>query len=263
MKLNRKFLVLLLVPVALIASGLVLVNQRSTPVALNDAPKLAEPVAPEFEEDIFRTERVSLNYDELRSRIQAKRDKLKAEYDSGRSSTKSVVIRDARNYLFTTLTDSIFPAWYGTPWEFYGDSDIPNVGTIACGYFVSTTLKHIGLPIDRFRIAKMASSNIIKAVCEKSSIKIYPNGISSDSIVTDLLSKGKAMYIVGLDNHVGFLICDSGRVDFCHSSYLRSVNQVCRETALYSSPFVYSEVKYVGRLLDDSFIRSWLSAPVR
>ena len=45
---------------------------------------------------------------------------------------------------YYVMTDSVFPHWMGTKWDFNGVSNVPGKGMIACGYFVSTTLKHVG-----------------------------------------------------------------------------------------------------------------------
>ena len=43
----------------------------------------------------------------------------------------------------------IFPHWYDTKYDFYGQTETPGKGKIACGYFVSTVLRDIGVPIER------------------------------------------------------------------------------------------------------------------
>ena len=42
------------------------------------------------------------------------------------------------------LRDDLLPAWNGTAWAMNGTSQVPGRGSIACGYFVSTTLMHAG-----------------------------------------------------------------------------------------------------------------------
>ena len=70
-------------------------------------------------------------------------------------------------HLVEMLTDSIFPFWIGTKWGFYGTTQVPGKGKIACGYFVSTTLEHAGFDIERIKLAQQASSVIISTLCNK------------------------------------------------------------------------------------------------
>ncbi len=90
--------------------------------------------------------------------------------------------------LFVTLIDSIFPAWYDTPWDFNGISNVPGEGEIACGYFVSTTLKHAGFNLNRYKLAQQGANEIATAICGKSNLKRYA---SSQEIVMDLLAQGE------------------------------------------------------------------------
>ena len=63
--------------------------------------------------------------------------------------------------LFNSMIDSIFPAWMGTNWDFNGTSNVPKQGEIACGYFVSTTLKHVGFNLNRYKLAQQAASVVL------------------------------------------------------------------------------------------------------
>ena len=77
-------------------------------------------------------------------------------------SQESQILASVRQYLYYILTEDLFPAWYGTPWDFNGHVYYPHEGKIACGYFVSTTLKHIGFPLNRYRVAQQDATTIIK-----------------------------------------------------------------------------------------------------
>ena len=55
--------------------------------------------------------------------------------------------KQASQLLFSNLADSVFPAWYGTKWDFNGHTNVPKEGLIACGYFVSTTLVFLVLTV--------------------------------------------------------------------------------------------------------------------
>src|ERR1700741_5295000 len=55
------------------------------------------------------------------------------------------------------LRDSLLPCWYGTPWGFYGTTEEPGQGTIACGYFVTTVLRDAGCSLQRIKLAQYPS----------------------------------------------------------------------------------------------------------
>ena len=66
---------------------------------------------------------------------------------------------------YYVMTDSVFPDWMGTKWDFNGVSNVPGKGMIACGYFVSTTLKHIGFNLNRYKLAQQAAYTVIDVLC--------------------------------------------------------------------------------------------------
>ena len=109
------------------------------------------------------------------------------------------------------MTDKIFPYWYGTDWDFNGTTQKPNEGKIACGYFVTTTLRDIGLDINRVKLAQCASEQMIKKLVSEDNIYRFSNK-SIEEFETNLKQKGNGIYVVGLDNHTGFvLFSDEGR----------------------------------------------------
>src|SRR5690606_907796 len=62
------------------------------------------------------------------------------------------------------LLNEIIPYWYGTEWDFEGHTAIPNEGKIACGYFVSTTLRDMGLNINRYKLAQQHGLNEARTI---------------------------------------------------------------------------------------------------
>ena len=103
-------------------------------------------------------------------------------YQKGDSSRASV-----KNYLFTTLSKKIFPSWYGTAWDFNGYTEKPLNGEIACGYFVTTTLKHIGFNLNRYKIAQQGPFSITEILCEKEYISVYTDN-NFLQMIDDVLS---------------------------------------------------------------------------
>ena len=68
---------------------------------------------------------------------------------------------------------------------------------------------------------------------------------------------GEGLYIVGLDNHVGFIIYDNKTITFCHSSYYPP-GKVVNQEALSKGPLTDSQYRVVGKILTDAMIEKWL-----
>lgn len=122
---------------------------------------------------------------------------------------------------------AIHEKWMGTAWTFTGTSTVPGEGSIACGYFVTTTLEQAGIELERVRLAQAASETMILALVDREFVKRYSD-VSLEKFLNDVRSQGEGYYIVGLDYHTGFLKVDrDSKVSFIHSGPGRGVvNQV-------------------------------------
>ena len=144
---------------------------------------------------------------------------------------------------YFVMTDSVFPDWMGTKWDFNGISNVPSKGMIACGYFVSTTLKHVGFNLNRYRLAQQAASKVIDVLCGENKMK----SVLEADIIQKLKSRGNnRLYVVGLDYHVGFLAVENDSVCFIHSDYFNGkvVCEKASESISFSSTnaYVYGEL---------------------
>lgn len=111
----------------------------------------------------------------------------------------------------------------GTKWDYSGVTRIPRQGAIACGYFVTTTLEQAGVKLERVRLAQVASEQMILALTKPASVKRYRN-VTLDAFLTSVRQQGEGYYIVGLDNHTGFLkVSGKGEIKFIHSGPGRGV----------------------------------------
>lgn len=119
-----------------------------------------------------------------------------------------------------TLLNKIIPFWYGTPWDFNGHTNYPNEGKVACGYFVSTTLKHLGLNLNRYKLAQQLPIHEAKSLSVgKEILEINEDTFEKcfEKIKDNLKSR---IYFIGLDaSHVGFLLNRKGTFFFIHSNY--------------------------------------------
>lgn len=130
-------------------------------------------------------------------------------------SLKNACLDSASRYLQMTLVENIFHYWYGTAWDFNGISDKPQHGKIACGYFVSTILKHCGIELNRYKVAQQYSLSIVNTLC--SDVKKYSD---LNAVLKYIESQPDNLYVVGLDNHVGFISMQNDSITFIHSSFV-------------------------------------------
>jgi len=193
------------------------------------------------------------NYAATLSCIAAQRKILHTDLQN--AAQKSKALEKASTLWTSYMVDSIFPYWYGTEWDFNGHTDIPRKGQIACGYFVSTTLKHSGVKLDRYKLARMAASDIIDRVCEKGSAKWFR---SIKSLQTHLKAKGAGLYVLGLDYHVGFVLREKGKDYFIHSDYFN--DKVTKELLSASTAANSTGRYYVGSLSgNEALVKGWLN----
>lgn len=156
------------------------------------------------------------SYALLRKKIETKRIELNVQYAKATTqSEKNACLDSASRYLQMALVSNIFPYWYGTDWDFNGISDKPQRGQIACGYFVSTTLKHCGIELNRYKVAQQYSHSIVNTLC--SDVKKYT---ALNTVLKYIESQPDNVYIVGLDNHVGFISKQGKSITFVHSSFV-------------------------------------------
>lgn len=152
-------------------------------------------------------------------------------------------------WFYFMMTDSVFPDWMGTEWDFNGISNTPGRGKIACGYFVSTTLKHIGFNLNRYKLAQEGASTVVDILCGKNK----KQSVLESDIIKKLTELGNnRLYVVGLDYHIGFLAVENGQVYFIHSDYFKG--KVVREIATDSASFSDTNAYVYGELTNNQFL---------
>jgi hypothetical protein len=179
----------------------------------------------------------------------------KRHRDAKTASKKRAVLERAEQRLLEAFDAVLFPAWRGTPWDFNGTSTVPGTGHIACGYFVTTLLRDAGVRIERAKLAQQASERIVKALCPAKSIWRFRKGDES-GVVDSIQKEGTGLYVVGLDNHVGYLRVGE-KARFWHSSYLEPA-VVTGEDPKKAAAFE-SNYHVVGKLFTPSLLERWLA----
>ncbi len=197
------------------------------------------------------------NYQTAKKQVVLLRKQLAKKYKSIQNAQQRVLFLDSVSKVFSKqLLHKIVPFWYGTVWDFNGYTAKPNQGTIACGYFVSTTLRDMGININRYKMAQQAAANEIYSITynRKNRSILNPDNYSSIEKMLEQLSDG--LYVVGLDYHVGYLWIDKHKYCFVHSSYIDG--KVLSEDALTSEAFG-SNTYYFGKISGNTeLMQKWL-----
>ncbi len=199
-------------------------------------------------------------YIKTRDSIITCRDSMGREYlgATNEESRNSVLIKAGPAFI-QAMIYGIVPHWYGTPWNFYGKTENPPDSSIACGYFVTTTLRHAGVMLDRVALAECASQTMIEKLTDQEFMRIYRSA-SIYKFLEGVKQTGDGLYIVGLDFHTGFILCEKSKIYFIHSAYIPP-DCVTREDASSSPILVHSQYRVTGKISDDmNFIRKWVQS---
>jgi hypothetical protein len=196
------------------------------------------------------------DYNALLKEIEAKKTSFQASFANADESDIDKIIEEARIYLTTIISKKVFEQWYGTKWDFNGTTRTPQKGEIACGYFVTTVLVDVGFKLPRIKWAQSASEVFIK--------KLSPNNLKRftdrplSEIKKYLNAAGDGLYLVGLDNHVGFVLVDGKSISFIHSNYYYPEVGVMKEDISTKNPLKDSHYRIFGKLLTDEMVVNWL-----
>lgn len=195
-----------------------------------------------------------------------------ASYTSSKKSvttTRSLIrldriTEDSLSHLFTNLlTDHIIPHWLGTPWSFEGHPSVPGSSEIACGYFVSTTLKDVGFNLDRYKFAQQLPIHEGKTLTlEKPLLEINNNSTDERiAILRDTLKAG--IYFIGFDqSHVGFIQKKNSNLFVIHSNYIGAEGVVI-ERIEDSKVFSYYTRIYIADISRNvSLMKKWVKGEV-
>jgi hypothetical protein len=166
---------------------------------------------------------------------------------------------EKENCFAHTVTKTIAPAWIGTQWDFNGITQVPQQGKIACGYFVTTVLRDAGMPIARVKMAQCASEKLVTTLVQDKYVKRFSN-IGIDDFMAYLKLNGFGLYIIGLDNHTGFIFNDGLDIWFIHSSIV-GTRDVQKEKAANSFILQKSKYRIVGKISADGLLlQKWIES---
>ncbi|MBO0592218.1 hypothetical protein I2486_12490 [Cellulophaga sp. E16_2] len=129
---------------------------------------------------------------------------------------------DSASKLFeNSLLKRIIPRWENTPWSFEGHTSIPKKGEIACGYFVSTTLRDVGLKLNRYKLAQQSPINEAKSLALNKKIItiVEEDNLKRIQEIHNRLSEG--IHFIGFGRgHVGYIFKQGKELYLIHSNYM-------------------------------------------
>ena len=158
--------------------------------------------------------------------------RLQNDFKSGK-----ITIDDVKSQFTKHLVDELIPYWYGTRWSFGGHTAMPNKGEIACGYFISTTLRDMGVRLNRYRLAQKSPIDEAKAIsCGTEVLTLTANNANDALEMIDAHTQ-HGLYFIGFDEgHVGYLFKKNNELLLIHSNYF-SPGKVCAEPLKTSRVF--------------------------
>ncbi len=197
-------------------------------------------------------------YREVVAHGAAVREEFRRRYaDASTPEEQKQIVEEARQFLFNFLTDTIFPAWIGTPWSFNGNTREPKKGSVACGVLVVNTLRDAGFRIP-VTMSRQPSENIIKNLVGTQSLRRFSNSAPMSRVQRWIVKNGEGIYLVGLDIHVGFIIYKNETISFFHSSYYNPPLCVVNQDISEKSPLTDSRYRVLGKLLTDEMVVKWI-----
>jgi len=211
-----------------------------------------------YEYPVLDSAAVGINFKEkgtytgLKNKMKRIQQEIKKEYILLDDSIRKRQFRDSVSLLLTDiLINDFFPFWYGTDWDYEGITETPGEGSVACGYFVSTTLKHLYFNLNRYKLAQQSGLNGAKTIQMGAKIrKFYP---SANKDITEVLRLNlkEGLYQVGLSCHVGYMLIRNNEVYFIHSNYFHSgvmIERAADSDAFVSNIYVISDITFNDKL---------------
>jgi hypothetical protein len=196
-----------------------------------------------------------VSYDSAKKMVQKEKVLITRLYHT--TTNKTQVFNKASQKFIALFENTLLPYWMGTKWDFNGTTREPGRGAIACGYFVSTTLYDMSVPVNIIKCGQAASDITMKTLIQKEHYKNY-TGIPFAQFIKTLKARKPFLAMVGLDKHTGYLLYNGKELFFVHSSYINR-RGVVKQVASESPELSTSKWKSVGYLTDDStFLKKWI-----
>lgn len=195
-----------------------------------------------------------VSYATIKTNINTSRKQLSQSYKI--SSNKSATLIQIKDKFTNHLVNEIIPQWYETKWSFDGFTETPKKGTIACGYFVSTTLRDVGFNINRFKMAQKSPLEEAKIVACGNEIVTLRNK-SKLELKNYFSTKKDGVYFIGLDFHVGYIYKQGTNIHFINSNYIDNKGVI--KEKIEDSKAIISDVYYITDIThNQKLVSKWL-----
>jgi len=176
-----------------------------------------------------------------------------------RKKNQTITSEELARHFTNTLVNKIIPYWYKTPWTFEGHSEVPRQGSIACGYFISTTLRDIGLNLNRYELAKQNPYNEALSLNLGNKPWLLTNSSTLEAIKEIKRKLKDGIYFIGFDqSHVGYLLKKNEQVFLIHSNYIEGqgvMKEAIEKSEVFSS---YKKFHISGLSTNKNFLKKWI-----
>lgn len=205
-------------------------------------------------------------YEAALARIEGRRLALARRFKAAEDAAGRAMVRaEARAVALKAMREEILPAWLGMPWGLGANSTPlrphqPDT-VIACGYFVSSTLENLGIKLDtRFRFAQAPALHAQRSLAPAPRDLHVFFSVPGDVLASKIAGLGEGLYIIGLNNHIGFVDVRGSEVRIVHASYTGA--QVVTDEPLATAEVIANSRAagyFVTPLLqDDRLVEHWL-----
>jgi len=190
------------------------------------------------------------------SSIETQRRKHAEAYKNARSSAETAqVLKNAAQYLEEAVGEEIIYFWYGTRFDRNGTFLSPEIGKIPCSYFAVTMLMQAGMKADRTKLSQQNAQTIAKILGGRNNLQRFSTRESAEKFVKE---KGRGLYVIGFDTHVGFLYNNGHNVYLIHSTP-SPPNTVARHPIQSARSFDTNDYYDIAKISDNtSLIQNWL-----
>jgi hypothetical protein len=198
-------------------------------------------------------------YEVLESELSDWRANLVKEYKKALSPEQKAKVENDARVILEMILPEMMRCWRGTDYDFNGVAERPGEGKIACGYYVSTLIRDAGFKVNRYKLAQQPSANILRTFTDTENCQLKV-GEKYDTYADWLEAKEPAIYLMGLDTHVGFLLVEkNGDMKFLHSSGIDKAG-VVEESRDQALAIRWSKWRMLGLFTaDPHVIQMWLT----
>lgn len=197
--------------------------------------------------------------------LEAQRQSLADAYRTAGSAQRRAIRDEARAAVVGAIRGRIFPAWMGMPWGLGKNSTARRPfepgKVVGCSYFVTSVLQNAGLALsNRYHFAQAPALEIQRSLAPARGDVHRFFSIPPAELSRRVAALGDGLYVIGLNNHVGFVDVHGGRVDVVHASY--NDDQVVIAEPLAEAQVIANSQKagyFVSPIFqDDRLVDHWL-----